>query len=268
MKANPMILILPCVLGLSACYQSKTKNDISGRLNVARPVQVLDKSGNTYSLDETKTYSATLHMTKKGSDFEIVLADAVADNLQTNSAKVDVLLPNPVADQLGKFQVVASASKQSFNIEGEVSEVITTSEETGNDTCIYDQVSQTVCHDYEPYPSGPAYPHPGPVPVPGPGHGGGHPGSHPGPVPVPGPGRGTRELLNSMAASVPYEVCHVELINIYGRRMFRITRESNERVATLKMLNPADQAVLATYSGSYRISSVFRNKTYTSACLP
>jgi hypothetical protein len=242
-RTNQMILLVPCLLSLNACNVMESRNDIEGRLSVSRSFKVQSKNGSSMNLEAKNGYSATFHMTDKGSDLQIRVQDQIFTDLHPNPDSYDVLLPNPVADKLGKFQVAASASKQSFDTEGEISDVSASTPESGSESCLYDQVLKTVCRDVviplpvqsvpsdtRSDPRAPAQPHPGPTRM-----------------------ETRRE-------------CHDELVNIYGTQTFRGVRDTKDRIAEIKLIDPADQSTLATFSGTYQMVNVLRDKIYTSAC--
>jgi hypothetical protein len=236
MRKGSLFFSLVCLLSLNGCFLTASRNDIDGKLSVSRSFVMVDKSGQKTTFEAGQTYTATLHMADKGSDF------AVKPNAIVS---VDALMPEPVADKLGKFEVAASASKQDFDVSGEVAESSSSFPETGADSCILGYEQRLVCRVVEDPKDpkdqkdarGPQGGHGGPGD-----HGGGHGGSH--------------------------QECHTETQPIYGHQFYKGTREISDRNASLQILDPASKDVIATYSGSYRMVDVLVDKVMTSGCLP
>jgi hypothetical protein len=225
MNSKNAALSLACLVGLtvgvSGCVLTESKNDIGGHLYVKTAFSVMDKDGKTTTLDAGKDYDTVLHMAAQGSDM------AIHPNPFTS---IDALLPEPVADKLGKFSVAASASKQAFDVAGEITQTSSSTPESGSESCILGYRTRLVCRQVA---NGDRDHGPGN----GPGHGGGH-----------------------------HQECFEESYPIYGNQNYKGIRNRTDRYASFAITNPGTQEVLATFSGSYNMENYLSDKVMTSPC--
>jgi hypothetical protein len=135
-----MILSVVCVLALNGCMLTESPDDIDGHLYVKKAFTVMDKDGKTRAI-EAKTYDATLHMAAQGADL------AIDPGLLKQN--IDVLFPDPKAYANGKVDVPASASKQAFDLTGDIEANETRSAENGSDSCVLGFEHYVVCRDYQ-----------------------------------------------------------------------------------------------------------------------
>ncbi len=95
---------------LSGC---DNENKITGQFTALEKLTIQTTDGATETLDGSERYKATLSMAEKGSQIEI--RDGVFKT-------VSFVFPGLTKDQMGAVNVPASDIKQSFGIQGEVSE--------------------------------------------------------------------------------------------------------------------------------------------------
>lgn len=208
--------------GMSGCVLTESKNDIGGHLYVKTAFNVTDKGGKTTTLEAGKDYDTVLHMAAQGSDM------AIHPNPFTS---IDTLLPEPAADKLGKFSVSASASKQAFDVAGEITQESTSTPESGSESCILGYRTRMVCREVADRDNNRDRD----------GHGhGGHGGHH--------------------------QECYEESYPVYGSQNYQGIRNRTDRYAAMTITNPSTREVLANFNGSYNMENYLSNKVMTSPC--
>ncbi|MFL5815776.1 MAG: hypothetical protein ACJ763_19565 [Bdellovibrionia bacterium] len=224
MKSNTSVLSLACLItvaaGMSGCVLTESRNDIGGHLYVKTAFNVTDKDGKTKTLEAGKDYDTVLHMAAQGTMMSI----------HPNAlSSIDALLPEPAADRLGKFSVPASASKQAFDVAGEITQTSTSNPESGSESCILGYRTRLVCREVAERGNDRD------------GHGhGGHGGHH--------------------------QECYEESYPVYGSQNYQGIRNRTDRYASLEITNPSSREVLANFSGSYNMENYLSDKVMTSPC--
>jgi hypothetical protein len=225
MKSNSSVLTLACLItvaaGLSGCVLTESRNDIGGHLYVKTAFNVTDKDGKTKTLEAGKDYDTVLHMAAQGSDM------AIHPNPFTS---IDALLPEPVADKLGKFSVAASASKQNFDVAGEITQTSTSTPETGTESCILGYRTRLACRDVA-------------------------------------DGNQHKDKDGHIHGSSHHRECYEESYPVYGSQGFKGIRNRTDRYATMEITQAGTQEVLANFNGSYNLENYLSDKVMTTPCL-
>lgn len=212
--------LLSLGLAMSGCELTESQNDIGGHLSVKKAFAAMDKDGTSTQLEAGQEYDTVLHMSDQGSDF------AIHPNPFTS---VDALLPDPKADRLGKVSVAASASKQAFDVAGDITESESNTPEAGSESCILGYHTELVCREV----------------------------TEPAPKPQPG---------QQPQAPHHHRECNTVTVTDYGHQDYRGIRFIRTRHADLTLTAPGTQDVLATFYGTYEISNALLDKVMTSPC--